>query len=48
MIYAYEFLARDRAGLALCGRDDDGELEWVGTDVQWANVERLEAQLSSI
>jgi hypothetical protein len=41
--YAYEILCRDKAGLALCGQDDDGDLEWVGTREKWAEAERLES-----
>ena len=42
---AYEFLARDRAGLTLVGRDEDGELEWIGTERQWGEAKRLEAEV---
>ena len=26
--------------LQLVGQDDDGELEWMGTNVQWADMRR--------
>lgn len=32
--FAYELLARCRH-LVLAGRDEDGDLEWVGTKEQW-------------
>lgn len=40
---AYEILAKDRAGLTLAGQDDDGDLEWIGTNDKWAEAERLES-----
>lgn len=39
---AYQFLARDRAGLQLVGQDSSGELEWIGTMQEWDFAERLE------
>ena len=35
---AYEFIARDRAGLALSGIND-GTGEWIGTREQWAEAD---------
>lgn len=35
---AYELLARLRL-LVLCGQDEDGELEWLGTQQKWNQVE---------
>lgn len=34
---AYELLA-DLRHLTLVGQDEDGDLEWVGTDKQWNRV----------
>lgn len=45
MIRAFEFLARDWAGLRLVGANPFGELEWMGTAAQWQQVERLEAEI---
>lgn len=47
MIYAYQFIARDRSGLHLTV-DDDGMSGWVGTADQWREAERLEANFTRI
>lgn len=44
-MYAYEFLARDRAGLLLAWNDVLKEFEWIGTFFQWQQVERLEREI---
>lgn len=41
---AYEFLAKCRAGLQLCGMED-GQLQWMGTFTQWQQVEKEEMKL---
>lgn len=39
MIYpASELLAKLNL-LALCGQNEDGELEWIGSDKQWDKLE---------
>lgn len=35
MITAGEFLNYCKAGLTLVGRNEEGELKWVGTDKNW-------------
>lgn len=45
MFYAFEFCARDRAGLRLAGSDFNGDLQWIGTTAQWRQVERLEGEI---
>lgn len=40
---AKEFLAKDYAGLMLCGQDEEGEIEWCGSHQQFANARALEA-----
>ena len=37
MLLAYELLARCKH-LTLCGVDEDGELQWIGTAQQWGDV----------
>lgn len=41
---AYEFLAKCRAGLQLCGVED-GQLQWLGTFSQWQRVDEEEKKL---
>lgn len=41
MIRAYEFQARHKAGLALVGRNEEGEYEWMGTDKQFKKADNL-------
>lgn len=42
MIYkAYEIQNKIKCGLILSGQNQDVELEWVGTGVQWNKVENL-------
>jgi hypothetical protein len=31
-----------KAGLVLCGQDEDGELEWIGDDEAWKRLTWLE------
>lgn len=38
MMYAYEFIARDRAGLLLVG-NNGGIGEWIGEDYQFAEAD---------
>jgi len=45
---AYKLRARLEAGLQLCGRDEDGEYEWMGTKAQWAKAEMIEAYFEMI
>ena len=42
---AYEFLARDRAGLTFTGFDEKGHPEWIGTIQQWNKVNKEEMKL---
>jgi hypothetical protein len=35
---AYELLAKLH-NLTLCGQDDEGQLEWIGTREQWEKAE---------
>jgi len=44
---AYEILARINAGLQLCGQEDDGQLQWLGTFTEWQRVEKEEQKLCS-
>jgi hypothetical protein len=44
---AYEFLAKDRAGLQLCGMED-GQLQWMGTFYQWQQVDKEEQKILSV
>ena len=39
---AYDFLLKDEAGLVLAGKDEDGELVWMGDKNQWARLSYLE------
>jgi hypothetical protein len=32
-----------KAGLALCGQEEDGTPEWIGTQEQWKEFRLLEA-----
>jgi hypothetical protein len=41
---AYEFIAKDRAGLTMWAQDEDGELTWVGTGKQHYKAKVLEMQ----
>jgi len=42
MIYlAKELKAYFNSGLTLCGQDEDGDLEWVGTYKHWNRYESL-------
>ena len=43
MMRAFEFLARDWAGMTLT--ISNGEWAWLGTFQQWQQVERLEAEI---
>jgi hypothetical protein len=43
---AYELLARCRH-LTLAGQDEDGELEWMGTQEHWREVEKEIAENES-
>ena len=38
---AYQLLPR-LLHLTLFGQNEDGELEWIGTDIQWKKVELAE------
>lgn len=38
---AYELNNKIKAGLTLCGQDEDGELEWVGDEKMWKLAEEL-------
>lgn len=40
-MYAYQLLARCKY-LTLCGQDEDGDLEWVGTLAHWKEVSDFE------
>lgn len=42
---AYEFIARDRLGLTMCGQDADGEIEWVGSGESWRHVAEEEQKI---
>lgn len=33
--------------LTLCGQDEDGELEWIGTNHEWFKASKLEETLCS-
>ena len=35
------FKLHERAGLIYNGRNEDGEDEWIGTDNQWDELEKL-------
>ena len=41
-ITARDFLLHDEAGLLLAGRDEEGELVWMGRTDQWAVYYYLE------
>lgn len=41
---AYEFLAKCRAGLQLCGIED-GQFQWLGSFQQWQQVTKEEEKL---
>jgi len=43
---AYQLLARLKL-LSLCGQNEDGELEWIGTSWEWNNVIYLEDDILS-
>jgi hypothetical protein len=40
-ITAKDFLDHHNAGLALCGIDDDRDLEWIGTQKEWDLYKKL-------
>jgi hypothetical protein len=42
ILTAGEFLNYCKAGLTLVGRNEEGELEWVGTDKQWTKWSHIE------
>jgi hypothetical protein len=45
MIYkAFQLLAKLRL-LKLVGQNDEGELEWIGRDCDWANLDLEEARI---
>ena len=44
---AYEILARIYAGLQMCGQNEDGDMEWLGTYQQWQRVEEEERKVLS-
>jgi hypothetical protein len=41
-MYAFEILCRIKAGLQLCGQNEDGELEWLGTNIAWQDAMKRE------
>ena len=43
-MYTYELLPK-LIHLTLCGQDEDG-LEWIGTNQQWLEANRMEDELS--
>lgn len=42
---AYEILGRIHAGLQLCGIEEGGQLQWLGTLTQWNKVEACEQEV---
>ena len=44
-MYAYQLLAKFEAGLLLCGQDNDGELEWLGSREQFQRAAALESEI---
>lgn len=43
---AYELLPR-LVHLTLSGQNEDGELEWIGTNDQWYRANKMEQELCS-
>jgi hypothetical protein len=41
MMTAKEMNARMMAGLQMCGQNEDGELEWLGTVQEWQLSEKI-------
>ena len=44
-MYAYQILGRIDAGLQLCGQEEDGTWQWMGTFSQWQRVEDCELKV---
>ena len=42
---AYEILGRIDAGLQLCGQEEDGTWQWLGTFTEWQKVEQCEQEV---
>lgn len=45
-MYAYELLPK-LIHLTLTGIDDEGNLEWIGTNQQWYEANKMEQEMSN-